>query len=104
MKTRHWLLAALLTLLLAGGLFAVMLVLGQRFAPQPQPQAPEPEEQWQAYETDRGRGRPTKADSHNAMQLNVVPGVTNTREKLNDIERQRDDIRQSAGEDGPERY
>ena len=104
MKARHWILAVLVTILLAGGIFTLLAVFGGRLIPESEPEALQVEMDWDAYEKAPDRPRATKADSSHAMQLNVVPGVTRTRKKLNEIERAREDIRESAGEDAPERY
>ncbi|MCB2155135.1 hypothetical protein KQI84_09630 [bacterium] len=110
MKARHWILAIAATLLLAGGMFVLLIKFGDRIMPtEPEPEYEQPtaglQENWDTYEAQQPVAKqPTRADTHKAMQMNVVPGVTRTRERLNNIERAREDLRESAGEDAPERY
>lgn len=45
-----------------------------------------------------------RAEAHPAVNISVVPGLQKTRDRLVKIEEAREDIKESAGEDAPERY
>jgi len=87
------LLLALIALIAIGGFFLVYFLVTRPYEITIEPA--QPREEGEA---------PYAADESPAMRLDVVPGVTKTRENLVDIERRRRQLQREAGEDGPESY